>query len=754
MKEIMEQELLDYMRRADYRPLNKSELARALEVPSNDRAELRQLLKKLEHEGTILRAKKGRFVLREADEQTLMGTYRRSPGWRDGELAVARGETAGGGDGASTHRVRLHHVVIPAGHEATALHGDRVLVRLRRATPEAPHWLKHLPKDKQERLRARYEARPDRLEGEVIKVVERVPRRIVGTLSGEGSWATIAPDDPRYPDRIDLPGGLPQGAEAGYKALATIVSWESVRRRPEGEILRVLGPADAPGVDVLSIIHKHGLPTEFPDEVLAEAEEIAPGLDEASLAEREDWRDVEVITIDPFDARDFDDAIAVKPLPNDGGWELAVHIADVSHYVQPRSALDREASKRGNSVYLVDRVLPMLPEALSNGICSLRPNEDRLTFCAVMRFDSGGRRLSARFCPAVIRSQKRLTYEEAFDRLQKKEPGDTVTALLERAWELASVLRRRRFRAGSLDLDFPESKVILDEKGRPTEIRVVENDRSHQLIEEFMLAANEAVAETILRSGRPSLYRIHDEPDPDKLLEFRESVLTHGYNIEDLTHRSELQKLLQQLRGQADEPVLKLGLLKSMKRAAYHADSLGHYGLAKEHYTHFTSPIRRYTDLVVHRVLRHLLNHSNSEGATPHSSYKAMGEMAKHLSQTERAAAEAESETKRLKVMQFFERRSRENPPARLEAVVTDVARLGLFVELVGYGTRGLIRAHDLPGDRRYRYDPRGLRFDGGKGRVFQLGDRLEVEIVRVDQSRGFIDVRPVLQETLSRSPA
>ena len=265
---------------------------------------------------------------------------------------------------------------------------------------------------------------------------------------------------------------------------------------------------------------------------------------------------------------------------------------------------------RGNSVYLVDRVLPMLPEKLSNGVCSLRPDENRLTFCAVLQFDAEGARTGCRFTQAVIRSQHRLAYEDAFAILKGGERHDhPVKKLLDRAWKLASILRQRKIGNGSLDLDFPETKVILNDQGRPTEIRVVENDESHQLIEEFMLAANEAVAETILKGQRPSLYRIHEAPDPDKLLEFREQILQHGYHVGDLTNRSVLQGFLKKLRGQPDEPVLKLALLKSLKRAAYHEDSLGHYGLAKEHYTHFTSPIRRYPDVMVHRLVHyHILS--------------------------------------------------------------------------------------------------------------------------------------------------
>lgn len=758
MKEKMEERVLRFLRRPGYRPANKSELARALEVPSDERAALRQALRRLEGDGTILRAKKGRFVLQEADKRTVTGIYQRRK--YGGEVRL--GEERVGSDAAKV-ALKTRWIAIPEGLQHTALPGDRVLVKRRRPTADRgePRWLRHLPKDKQQQLRERFARRGEsggggsRQEGEVTKVLERAPRRIIGTLIGGGHpspWAAFRPDDTKdYPERIDLPDGMPDGAEPGYKALVTIVSWESPRRRPQGRLVRVLGPADAPGIDVLAVIHKHGLPTEFPDEVLEDARRVGPGMEADTplinadvLAEREDWRDQMILTIDPFDARDFDDAIGIKTLPG-GGWELAVHIADVSHYVRPGSALDREARSRGNSVYLVDRVLPMLPEVLSNGICSLKPDEDRLTFAAVMVFDAKGRRLSARFVRGVIRSQARLTYEEAFERMQERESDDPITALLVEVWQLASTLRKRRFREGSLDLDFPESKVILDDRGRPKDIRLVENDASHQLIEECMLAANEAVAEKIMRAAKPSLYRVHDDPDPDKLLDFRDEALEHGYMVGDLTHRKELQKLLKDLRGQPDEPLLKLALLKSMKRAVYHEDSLGHYGLAKDNYTHFTSPIRRYTDLVVHRVLQNLIaKPGDTLETTP--SYSAMSELAEHLSSTERVAAEAELESKRLKITQYFDDLRQRNPPVQLEALVTNCVRMGLMVELLDYGTRAMIRVHDLPEaeSRRYRFDPRNRRFSGGKGYEYAVGDQLSVRVVRVERQRGFIDVAPL----------
>ena len=394
------------------------------------------------------------------------------------------------------------------------------------------------------------------------------------------------------------------GAKPGDKVVVRLETWESRHVNPEGEVVEVLGPADAPGIDVLSVIRNYHLPTEFPAAVLKEAESIPETVETRMLEGREDLRDKFIVTIDPDDARDFDDAINVEKIDN-ATWELGVHIADVSAYVTPGSALDREARKRGNSVYLPDRVIPMLPERLSNGVCSLRPDVDRLTFSAFIQFDKNGRTKNARFARTVIRSAKRLTYKQAYAIL-KSSPTDKLSERLHQAWELASLLRRKRFEQGSLDLDFPEVKVYCDENGKPVRLERVENDESHQLIEEFMLAANEAVARELKNRSIPTVYRVHEDPDPDKLAEYRELVLSHNYRVGDLSKRAELQRFLVSTRGKPEEQALKIGLLKSLKRARYATQPLGHYGLAKTNYLHFTSPIRRYADLVVHRGLADL----------------------------------------------------------------------------------------------------------------------------------------------------
>ncbi len=494
----------------------------------------------------------------------------------------------------------------------------------------------------------------------------------------------------------------------------------------------MLGRSDAPGVDMLSILRKYNLPTDFPKNVVDEANRIPKSVEQRMVEGRENLRDKFIITIDPDDARDFDDAIDVERI--DQGWKLGVHIADVSAYVIPNGALDREARRRGNSVYLPDRVIPMLPERLSNGICSLNPGVDRLTFSVFIEFDKSGRPKNARFARSVIRSGKRLTYKEAYAILQAKPNGE-LSRRLHLAWQLALTLRRRRFEHGSLDLDFPEVKVYVDPNGKPIRLERVENDESHQLIEEFMLAANEAVARELRHRSLPTIYRVHEDPDPEKLGEYREFILSFGYKVGDLSHRKEVQRFLASIRGKPEEQALKIGLLKSLKRARYVAQPLGHYGLAKANYLHFTSPIRRYADLVVHRTLaeRNLSRRSKTDLGQLES-------LADHISDTERNAAEAEIESVRLKKLQFFQRQLEERNPQVFRAAIVDVRNYGLVVELPDAVVTGLVHVSALTDDF-YRFDAAQRRLIGRRtNRRYRVGDEIRVFVARVDTFKQQID--------------
>jgi len=697
------EKVLVLLRAPDYRPRDRNEIAQALGLKGRDGVAVRKTLRELEHAGEIVRIRKNRYVLpAEADLVT-------------GKLSIHQAgygflvpEKAGEPD-----------VFIAAENTGTAMNGDRVVARMNRDVPSR-------------RAKDRH-----RSEGRVIRILERARDTIVGTLQHSRNFYYVVPDDPRlvHDVYVQVPPRtkLPKAPAPGDKVVVRLEAWESRHVNPEGEIIEVLGAATAPGIDMLSIIRKYDLPTEFPKSVVDEANRIPQSVEQKLIQGREDLRDKFIATIDPDDARDFDDAIDVEKIDN-GGWRLGVHIADVSAYVTPDSALDREARRRGNSVYLPDRVIPMLPERLSNGVCSLNPGVDRLTHSVFIEFDKSGRAKNARFAKSVIRSAKRLTYKEAYAILQTKPNGE-LSRRLHTAWELASLLRRKRFEQGSLDLDFPEVKVYLDLAGKPLRLERVENDQSHQLIEEFMLAANEAVARELRHRSIATIYRVHEDPDPEKLAEYREFILSFGYKVGDLSHRKEIQRFLASIHGKPEEQALKIGLLKSLKRARYAGQPLGHYGLAKANYLHFTSPIRRYADLVVHRTL--------AERNSPRQSKIDIGQiesLASHISDTERNAADAEIESVRLKKLQFFERQLEERNPQVFRAAIMDVRNYGLVVELPDALVTGVVHVSTLADDF-YRFDPAQRRLIGRRtNRRYSIGDEIRVFVARVDTFKRQID--------------
>src|SRR5213594_3359430 len=706
-RKIREQ-VLALLARKDYRPLDKTDIARKLGLTASERVALRETLRELERAGQIARIRKNRYVL-PAEADLIAGKL----SIHQVGYGFLTPETPGGPD-----------VFIAAENIGTAMHGDRVVARISRDTPH-------------DRIKGRRE-------GRVIRILERAHDTIVGTLQRSRNFYYVVPDDPRFvhdiyvhPERDQQPG---TSANVGDKVVVRLEPWESRHVNPEGEIIEVLGPASAPGIDMLSIIRKYHLPAEFPKDVLDQAERISERINARQLEGREDLRKDFIVTIDPDDARDFDDAIQVEK--TNSGWRLGVHIADVAAYVEPGSALDREARGRGNSVYLPDRVIPMLPERLSNGVCSLNPGVDRLTHSVFIHFDKHGVVKSARFAHSVIRSAHRLTYKQAYAILTSP-PGDQLGEQLHLAWELAALLRRKRFQHGSLDLDFPEVKVWVDKEGRPVRLERVENDESHQLIEEFMLAANEAVARELKNRAIPTIYRVHENPDPEKLAEYREFVLSFDYKVGDLTHRVELQRLLAAFRGKPEEQALKIALLKSLKRARYAPQPLGHYGLAKANYLHFTSPIRRYADLVVHRALatngaprrrgdaaRRPFNPDMSEIAS----------IAEHISATERNAADAEIDAAQMKKLEFFQRQLDERNPQIFRAAIVDVRNYGLMVELPDALITGLVHVSSLTDDF-YLFEPARRQLIGRRSRKrFSVGDELSVFVSRVDIFKRQVD--------------
>jgi len=706
----LERRLLELLGSPRYQPLNKTDLAKRLRISVEQQAGLRRLLNDLETRGKLARIRKDRYVLpKEAD--LVVGALQVNP---QGFGYVINESGDGLGD-----------LYIAAENQSTAMHRDRVVARIIRD---------RVPTQRRARQRATRE-------GRVIKILKRANETIVGTLQRSKNFYYVVPDEPALVHDIYVTlkgGGLLRIPEVNDKVVVRLEPWEHRHVNPEGEIIEILGSAKEPGVDILSIIRKYNLPIAFPEQVLKEADQIPLELRDIDFPGREDLRATPIFTIDPEDARDFDDAIHVAKTEN--GWTVGVHIADVSHYVKAGSALDREAFRRGNSVYFPDRVLPMLPERLSNGVCSLRPNEDHLTKSVFVDLSRSGTIRGYRFAATAIRSNARLTYRQAFAILQRK-PVDPTGEHVHRAWELASILRRRRFEQGALELDMPEVRVRLDDQGKAIALEREENDASHQLIEEFMLLANEVVAKEIKRRAVPSIYRVHEDPDPQRLLEFREQIRSYGLDVGDLAQRREMQRFLKFLVGRPEEGALKIGLLRSLRKALYSPDALGHYGLSKTNYAHFTSPIRRYADLIVHRAFGRLL--SNRKGPLPRS--LDLASISEHISITERIAADAEREAVRLKKLEYFAGLIRK--PHRLRGAVIEVRNYGLVVELTEELMVGLIHVSSLNHDF-FVFDPVRHRLTGRRSHTsFGIGDRLVVRVQRVEPFKQQIDFVLVSKE-------
>ena len=691
----MNELIIRLLEQKDYVPLSGENLRRHLRVPPDREPEFERTLRKLERDGQIVRIKADRYV-RTSDADLIPGRIRMN---RAGKGFLQPDDTG------------LKEIAIAESATGTALHEDRVLVR---------------------RDVRRKNFRPDDQEtGTVVRILERKRTQIVGTLAQGRNSLYVIPDDPRMPHDIYVPPARDVGrpARVGDKIVVELREWESRHTSPEGEIVEVLGAPDAEGVDMLSVLRQYDLPLHFPKEVLHEAHAIGSTVHPHDLTDRLDCRAHNVVTIDPDDAKDFDDAICLEKISPEQ-WRLWVHIADVSHYVKPGTALDAEAEKRGNSTYLVDRVIPMLPEALSNELCSLKPNVDRLTKCVEFLVAHDGRVLSTKFHSAVIHSQRRFAYKQVLEILQRAPTDDPIEQMLHRAHELAQKIRRARFKAGSLELDFPEMKIRLDEQGKILRIEKNENDVSHQLIEEYMLLANEAVATRLMHLRTPAIYRIHEEPDARRLQEYRQDVLSHNIQCGNLNQPAEIQKLLHKLGTLPIGAALKIGFLKSLMRARYAVEPLGHYGLAKKKYTHFTSPIRRYADLVVHRALF-------DKTAPKLGALKAVAE---HISVTERNSADAERDSKDVKLFAFLKAQLASGKLIKYPALVTDVRNFGFFVDVPGLAMSGLVPLSTIQDDF-YVFDESRSNLVGRRTRrVIKLGDRLTVQVAKVDSFKKQVD--------------
>ena len=695
------------------KPMAVRELLRRLDLPKGGRQELKPVLRELLKDGEILQIRGSRVGL--ASHMNLI---------------VGKLTCNAGGFGfvvPEKKKPGQPDIYISSANMKEALHGDRVVARLERATPKGP-------------------------EGRIIRVLERGIQRLVGRYEEDGRFGGhVVPFDKRVLHELFIPPGDNLEAAAGQMVAAEITRPPTATRNPTGRVVAVLGRLEDPGVDLKVIMAKYDLPDAFPEEVEAEAARVPEAVSEDEIRGRTDFREWPTVTVDPETARDHDDAISLDKLPN-GRWRLAVHIADVAHYVRPGSLLDQEAYLRGFSVYFPDRVVPMLPHALSSNICSLVEKKDRLVQTVVIELDARGRVLKTEFHDGVIRSAARMTYQQVQkivegDEALRQEFGPLVP-LFERMDELAKVMHKRRYERGSLDFDMPEPKLVLNTSGEMTGIVATERLDSMRVIEEFMLAANEAVAERLAKDGAPSLFRVHEEPDAERVEEFCDLVASLGYrvplNLEEIRPQ-DFQLVLRQIEGKPEAKLVSYMLLRTMRLARYSEQNLGHFGLATEMYSHFTSPIRRYPDLVAHRSLRAL-----RRGAEPDADLvQALPDMGQHLSDMERRATDAERELIEWKKVRFMADKLGEV----FSGYITGVQAFGLFVELDQVYVQGLVHVSSMTDDY-YRFDEKAHTLKGeNTAKVYRLGDKVEIKIARVDLERRQIDfvLKDVLQSAGER---
>lgn len=684
--------VLDHLRGARH-PVKPKELARAVGVSTADYRRFRSVLQELEHEGRVYRSRGNRYAFPEQIN-----------------LVVGRLQVIRSGDGFVLPAQGGEDIFVPAGAFESAMDGDQVVVRVEGI------------------------GRGGRPNGRIVRVLERARPTVVGHYRRTRRVGFVEPRDRRFTRDVLVPDGEEGEARPGDVVVVRLTAFGDRRLPPVGEVERVLGPPGSPGVDVLSILFGHGLPLEFPPEVEDSAQEATRHAAEPG-GDRVDRRDLLVFTIDPEDAKDHDDALSLEAVGEDR-WEVGVHIADVSHFVRPGTPLDAEAQRRGTSVYLVDRVVPMLPHRLSSDLCSLRPDEDRLAVSVYARLDTGGGLHGVRFERTLIRSRHRLAYEQVQEVLDGE---GTVAPETDRALftlrDLARALRAKREERGSLDFDLPEARVILDAEGVPLTIERRARLEAHRLIEDFMLLANEIVARRAADRGIPLAFRVHEPPGRQKLEQLRDFLLTLGHPLPDRAIRPrDLQKVLDRVRGRPEEGLVSTVVLRSMSRARYAPENLGHFGLATRHYTHFTSPIRRYPDLAVHRAVVGSL--ILEEGVPESGTGDALIRMTEHSSERERVAEQAERDSVDLKKIEYMERHLGDD----FVGTVSGVVAFGFFVLLDEVFVDGLVHVSSL-GDDFYRFREQEYALVGErKGRRFRLGDRVRVRVARIDRDERRID--------------
>ncbi len=706
--------ILNYMRQASYKPMEYLELLEKLDVGQDDEVRFKKCLGRLEKDGYIIRTRKNKYGLPEMMNLT-RGVIRLS----------ARGY------GLLLPEEPGRPEIFVYGKKLNgAMHNDKVMVRIREPEMDG-----------------------QRPEGTVIRVISRANQQMVGTYRKGRSLAQVIPDDRRQIYPIYVRPSKKIKVSNGDKVLVTITAWPDGENAAEGKILEVLGGKGQPGTDLQVLLKKHGLATEFPRPLLQEAEKVALPVSPEEISRRRDLRDLPMVTIDGEDAKDLDDAVSVSRIP--AGYRLGVHIADVSHYVKDDSRLDKEACKRGTSVYLVDTVLPMLPRELSNGICSLNAGVERLALTCMMDIDKSGKVLDYEIFKSVIKVRERMTYKDV-NRLLAGEEGElkqryeSLISDFLLMKELADILRQERMQRGYLDFDFPEAKVIVDENGFPVEIRKRESGAGENLIEDFMIKANEVVAEHLYMRHIPVLYRVHEKPEEESINKLNLVLGVFGHKIRSLKPEPlSLQKVLHEIKGRPEEQLISLLLLRSMKHARYAPQALGHFGLASRYYCHFTSPIRRYPDLIVHRVLSSLLE-GGMNAKRRASLEKKMSGYGEHSTLQEMKAEEAEREYVAVKKAQYMQQFVGEEFTGRIGSVQS----FGFFVELDNT-VEGLVHISSIADDY-YEFNERNYTLIGRhSGRKFAIGDPVQVQLVRVDVDDAKVDFELVNQNgELEAKPA
>lgn len=687
-------------------PMKLKELAVFLDIPREQREELKEVLDVLVAEGKIGLSKRGKYG--KPESFALVGIF-------TGNVKGFGFVTVEGQEG---------DYYVPADKTGEAMHGDKVQIVAGAAQPGK------------------------RAEAQVVRVLEHANETLVGYFQKNQNFGFVVPDNQKIGRDIFIPQGKDMGAVGGHKVVVQITDYGSGRRNPEGIITEILGHANDPGVDILSIVRAYGLPQEYPPEVMEQTGHMPDKVSEEELAGRRDLRDWQTVTIDGEDARDLDDAVTISR--EGDGYRLGVHIADVTHYVREGSPLDQEALKRGTSVYLVDRVIPMLPHRLSNGICSLNAGVDRLALSCIMEIDAQGRVMGHEITESVIRVDKRMTYTAVNAIVTDRDPQvmaeyEGFVEMFDLMKELADILREKRKSRGSIDFDFPETKILLDEKGKPVEIKPYDRNAATRIIEDFMLIANETVAEDYFWQGVPFVYRTHDNPDPEKMKRLGVFINNFGYTIrthDGEVHPKELQKLLGKIEGSEEEALISRLTLRSMRQAKYMPACSGHFGLAARYYTHFTSPIRRYPDLQIHRIIKENLKGGLTEGRIAHYE-RILAGVTIQCSQTERRAEEAERETVKLKKCEYMAERIGEI----FEGVISGVTNWGFYVELPST-IEGLVHVNDLHGDY-YLFEEEKMQLRGEhSGRIYKLGQKIAVEVAGTDRLTRTIDFVPADDNT------